>query len=324
MRTLISLVVVGVLGCGDGADTPIDAPPDAPPDAPFVDAPPPPVGHRHYVVDRILVPNNNPEARAYGLDLDGNLVVDNQLGMVMATFANMGIDVQVGFARAIDTGASITLVDLTATDLINATGATLALFDGTNPMPLACNGPSDTTCRRHLAGTGTFTASATPVNAPLSGAIVSGTMTAGPGQLAIDFVWPESPTVAVTLIGARIKASAITETGIGTLILAGAIPTTEVETKIFPAMRDGYMAAMTRDCTALSNPPDCGCAPNTSGDTASGLFDVSPKDCAITLAEIRDNSLIQSLFGPDVSINGTDALSIGVSARAVPAGYVAP
>ncbi|MBA3451588.1 MAG: hypothetical protein H0T42_00665, partial [Deltaproteobacteria bacterium] len=288
MRTLISLFLVGVVGCDGGSDTPNDAPPDAPPDAPLADAPVPPLGHRHYVIDRILVPTSNPEARAYGLDLDGDSMVDNALGSVMATFASMGIDVQVDYARAIDTGASITLVDLSATDLTTAAGSTFALFDGTNPMPLACNGASDTTCRRHLTGTGTFTAAATPVNAPLTGAIASGTMTAGPGQLAVDFVWPESPAVAVTLLGARIKASSITETGIATLILAGAIAETEVDAKIFPAIRTGQMAAMTRDCAALTSPPECGCTQGTSGDMASSLFDTSPKDCAISLDEIRN------------------------------------
>ena len=332
MRTSsLLLLVVGVLGCGDdgGGITPIDAPPDAPPDAPLVDAPlvdapPPPVGHHHYVIDRRLVPTNNSQARDYGLDLNGDQTVDNQLGMVFGTLSSLGIDVQVGTTRAIDTGAMITLVDLGADDLINAATATFALFDGANPMPLPCNGSSDVTCRRHLAGTGTFTAAATPVHPALPGAIVNGTLNAGPGLLAIELVVASSAPVAVTLLGARVRATTIAATGIGTLILAGAVSQTEIDTKVIPAMRDGFMASVTADCSALANPPGCGCATGSAGKSAIDLFDAPPKDCAISVDEVRTNALIQSLLAPDVTINGVMALSLGVSTTAVPAGYVAP
>jgi len=330
MRALICTLAVGILGCGDdgGSVTPIDAPadarPDAPPDAPLVDAPPAPMGHHHYVIDRMLVPTTNAQARAFGLDLNGDLTVDNQLGMVFATFAAQGLLVQAGFSRAIDQGNSITLVDLAADNLATTATATLALFDGTDAMPVPCFGAADLACRHHLAGTGTFLAAAAPVNPPLAGMITAGTLTAGPGQLSIDLVFDGAMPTAVTLIGARVKATTISPTAIGTLLLAGAVPQTEIDTKVIPAMRDGYMTSVTRDCTALNNPPTCGCAAGTGGKTALDLFDTAPKDCAITLDEVRDNALIQSLLAPDVMINGMMALSIGVSTTAVPAGFVAP
>ncbi len=330
MRALICGILVGVLGCGDdgGTNTPTDASPDAlpdaPPDAPLVDAPPPPVGHQHYVISQLRVPTSNPEAQAFGLDLDNDQTVDNQLGMVLSTFATMGFPIQEGYSRAIDQGTSITLVDLVATDLMTAATATLALFKGTNAMPSPCNGAADLACRRHLAGTGTFTAAATPVHAPLAGAIIGNTLTAGPGQLTIDLVFNGSTPVAVTLIGARVQASTISQGGIGNLILAGAISQTDITGTVIPAMRDGYAARVAVDCTALTSPPTCGCAGGSDGATYLSLFDTAPKDCAISLAEVRDNSLIQSLLAPDVTINNVNALSIGVRATAVPAGFVAP
>jgi hypothetical protein len=40
--------------------------------------------------------------------------------------------------------------------------------------------------------------------------------------------------------------------------------------------------------------------------------------------EVKTNALINSLLAPDVSINGVQALSYGVRATAVGAGFVAP
>jgi len=107
-------------------------------------------------------------------------------------------------------------------------------------------------------------------------------------------------------------------------ILAGAIAQTEVDATVVPTMRDGFSARVAADCTAPSNPPTCGCATSSFGKTYLDLFDAPPKDCAISLAEVRNNSLIQSLLAPDVSIDGTMALSLGVSASAVPAGFLNP
>ena len=45
------------------------------------------------------------------------------------------------------------------------------------------------------------------------------------------------------------------------------------------------------------------------------------ENVAISLAEIKNNSLIQSLLAPDVTINGQDALSFGIGFDAVPAGF---
>src|SRR5688500_11449055 len=126
------------------------------------------MSHYHYVIDRVLVPTSNQQARDYGLDINGDSTIDNQLGMVFATLAQMGGMIQVGFSRSIDQGNSITLVDVAADSLTATATATLALFDGTNAMPQACNGAADLACRHHLAGTGTFLAAATPVNTPLA------------------------------------------------------------------------------------------------------------------------------------------------------------
>ena len=61
----------------------------------------------------------------------------------------------------------------------------------------------------------------------------------------------------------------------------------------------------------------------STGKTILGLFDAD-KNCSVTVEEIKTNSLIVSLLSPDVTINGTMALSLGIKATAVKATYTQP
>jgi len=151
-----ALLLVPLFACGNSpakhADAkPVDMmidmrvpPPDAPP------------GFFYYVIDHEHVPTSNTEARMYGLDLDGDGTVNNQLGMVLATFSGMGFDIQGTTTKAIDTGSILMLGDLYALDFTNTTGSTFTMFDGANPSPAPCSSSSDTVCRHHLTGSGIF------------------------------------------------------------------------------------------------------------------------------------------------------------------------
>lgn len=311
-------------GCGGGSDTPIDAPPDVPPDMP-IDAPPPPPGHHHYVLDGMLVPANNTQARDYGQDLNGDQTIDNQLGMVLGTLSSMGVDIQGATTQSIDRGAAITLVDLYANDFTTEPAATFAVFVGSAPMPAACASATDTVCRRHLSGAATFTVLAgAPTNPPLTGALAAGSLTTAPGHLTIPLVIGASAPALVTLIGAKVVMSGATATRLGMLKIGGALSQTEIDTKVIPAMRDSFQASVVHDCTALTNPPNCGCASGSTGKTVLDLFEQAPKDCSISINEVKTNSLIMSLLAPDVVIDGMNALSLGIKATAVEAGFVAP
>ena len=319
------LIVFALLvGCGGGGDKPIDAAIDVPVDV-LIDAPPPPPGHHHYVLDTLLVPTNNNEARDYGQDINGDTTIDNQLGMVIGTLASMGIDAQGTVTHSLSVGSTISLVDLYANDFTTEPAATVAMFVGATPMPGACAGTSDTVCRHHLAGNATFTVpSGSPTNTPLTGALVAGAMTTAPGHLAVPLSVFGSAPVLVTLIGAKIVLGQATDAHIAMMKIGGAITQTEIDTKVIPAMRDGFQAAVAHDCTALTSPPACGCASGTNGKTYLGLFDTSPKDCSISITEVKNNNLINSLLTPDVMVEGVQALSFGVKATAVNAGFVTP
>ena len=76
------------------------------------------------------------------------------------------------------------------------------------------------------------------------------------------------------------------------------------------------------DCTGGS-PPECGCADGSTGETMIGIFDDNG-DCAVLLQEFRDNSLVVTLFRPDVDTDDddvNDALSVGVGVSAVAATF---
>lgn len=322
--SVVSVVSVAVLGaCSDKGsakpDAAVDAAIDAPPDA-LLDAPDPRPDQHRFVIDKIHVPTTNNQARMYGLDLDNDQAIDNQLGMVMGTLAGMGFPIQMQTDAQVDTGMSITLAEMVDTDAVAAT-ATVTLFSGTNPMPSACAGAADTICRHHLAGTATFDVAATSAHdAPLAGATVGGVYTAGPGHLHVRGLVPLGGATDILLIGARVKLTGVTATGWGESVIAGAVSQTELDTKVFPAMQVGIMAQVTHDCTALTSPPGCGCASGSTGKTEINLFDTN-HDCAVSIDEIKNNSLIQSLFAPDVMVEGQMALSYGIGVTAKHAAF---
>ncbi len=337
MRRLVAPSLVLVLAaCGDdGAatptdapripiDAPVDSPPDAPPDVPF-DAPAPPANHFHYVMSSLLVPTNNNQARDFGLDLDGDQVVDNQLGMVMGTLATQGFEIQAATSAQVDRGQVLELFDLGADSFTASSSATFAAYIGATPMPPPCSGAGDTVCRRHLTGAGTFTiAPASPTRPPLTGVIAGGMMTTAAGQLVVPLtmVFGSTP-IYVTLLGAKVQLAQASDPAIMSLKLTGGVTQADINTKLIPAMRDGIEASVMKDCTALASPPQCGCASNSTGATMVNLFDTN-NNCSVTVAEVQNNSLIQSLLAPDVMLEGQQCLSYGVRATAVKAGFVAP
>lgn len=321
-------VVLLLAACGDdNGATPIDAAIDVAIDVPLpVDAPPPPVGHSHYVIDSVQVPTTNLEARNFGQDLDGNTTIDNQLGQVLATFAAQGFEVQAATTESVDRGTSITLLDLFANNFTTEPAATIAAFVGANPMPAACASANDPTCRHHLTGTASFTipmASAT--NPPLAGTITAGALTTTAGAMAVPIsIVPGAAPILVKLVGAKVVASQISAAKITTMKVGGAVTLAEMDATVYPAMRDGFQVVVAKDCNQLASPPACGCAAGSDGKNWLQLLDSAPADCQITIAEIKASALFQSLFAPDVSINGQMAISFGFQATAVAAAFVTP
>jgi hypothetical protein len=320
MRCLAVMLLAAA--CGGSGNSTVDAAVDAPPDVPEIDAPMDGLATYRFVVSALRVPANNNQAREYGLDLDNDLVVDNQMGMVLGTLAGQGFDAQPAVTSAIDKGTILMLPEVRADSLTQSIQpATIALFEGANPTPAACAGTADTTCRKHLAGNASFMIAADSAHdAPLTGTIVSGQLIAGPGHVRlIANLFGDAP-LELDLVGARMKLDPVTATGIAKGSIGGGITTAEMDAKIYPAFQASAMAAVTKDCTGSG--PDCGCAPGSTGRTWISLLDTAPMNCAISVEEVKNNTLFQSLFAPDVTLEGQPAISIGLQITGVGAKFL--
>ncbi len=293
--------------------------------------------HYQFVGKKVSVPTNNNQAREFGLDLNGDKTVDNQLGMVLGTLATMGFDIQGTIDEAVAEASIILLVDFQTPDptFTSSSASGLKVLLGDNPTPAACNTgetycntatpPVCTGCQRHLNGSGAFTIKVGDVDA-LGGKIINGTFTGGPGDLSLQIALGGTTAIQLDLIGARAKASGISATGITSVILAGALTEDDLNTKVIPAIAMQIAPTIMEDCNMLSAPPGCGCMASSTGRTVLDLFDGgdgTAKDCAVSVEEIKQNSLIQSLLAPDVTIGGRKALSLGIKVEAVKASFPA-
>jgi hypothetical protein len=300
------------------------------------DQPTPEGPHYAYVANRLFVPTNNNQAREYGLDLNNDKTVDNQLGMVLGTLSGQGFDVQGTIDEAVAEGSIIILADFQTTDFSSAGGAGLQIKLGSNPQPAACNagemyecktsagaecmaGEAGCTCAgcgRHLTG-GTFSIDAnSPDNAAVAGKVVNGTFTGGPGDITLKIALGTTMGLTLDLIGARAKASGMSEEKMDSVIVAGALTKEDLDNKVIPAIHQQIEPIITEDCPD-PNAADCACVSGSTGKTILNLFDTMPKNCMVTIDEIKNNSLIQSLLAPDVEIDGKQALSLGIKATAV-------
>jgi hypothetical protein len=293
-----------LIACGGGGDDPGNEPPSGP--------------HYTYVVDSVTVPRNNSEARMIGLDLNDDDTIDNQLGMVLGTLAGQGFDVQGTLDESVNEGSIILLLDMQTPSFDSTAGAGLQIKLGDNPVPAACTDPLDPlTCGQHLEGGAMFEiAAGSPSNAGVEGRIAAGTFNGGPGTIKLQIALGGTDPIDLDLIGARAKASGISEAGISEVILAGALTQTDLDTKVIPAIHAQIDPIITEDCTGTAPPDPCGCEANSTGKTVIGLFDEND-DCTVSIEEIKTNSLIVSLLAPDVVIDGQDALSLGLSVTAV-------
>lgn len=301
-QVLFSLAILpaSLVACGGGDDG----------------AEPPSGPHHGYVVDSVSVPDDKP------FDLDGNGVKDNALGQVLGILSGQGFDVQGSLDEAVAQGTIILLYDLQTPDFTSAAGAGLRVKLGDNPNPPACTDANDLVCGHHLEGDATFELSAnSPADAGVDGKIAGGVFTeAAAGNISLQIALAGSDPINLDLIGAKAKGTGITADGIGEMLLAGAISEDQLNNDVLPAIHAQLGPIIAEDCDAAAGPPECGCVADSTGSTIISFFD-DDADCGVTLDEIKNNGLIQSVLSPDVTIDGVDALSLTVSTTAVGATF---
>lgn len=288
--------------------------------------------HHQYVVSKANVPTTAAQVTQFGLDLgapktnkqDGQ--VDNALGTTLSTLSLMKIDVQGGIDTAVNNGSIILLVDVQTESFDSSNAAGMKVSLGDNPTPAPCTDDADpTTCGQHLKGTGMFSIAAnSPSDAALAGTITGGTFDGGPGDVTLQISLGEGAPITLALHGARAEVTGITDTGIATAKIGGAVTESDINGQVIPAVQAQVMPIITRDCPDAVAPACMCTAGTTTGPTVLKLLDTD-HDCKVTVAEIQSNSLIKSLLGPDVCVEEScekpDALSIGIQATAVAATF---
>jgi hypothetical protein len=285
----------------------------------------PPSGEQvKYVVSRVILPTSNTQARELGVDLDGDNNNDNQLGMVISFLSARGVGPGEHVDEMINRGEPIMLATLQfprASDPDDTIG--LTLLEGTDPVPTPCVDAADTTCGRHLQGSGQFVASPTPNLALLAEWTAARPFTVGPDALTVSIPL-YSDVVTFQLAAARVRVTVANNTMLAGAI-GGGLSTSELNTKLLPSFKHYIEERIARECTPSSDPTTfCGC-PLTMDEYDArywlATFDTSPKDCVLSDDEIIHNQLVVSLLAPGVQIDGVFMLSIGFGFDAVRASF---
>ncbi len=245
------------------------------------------------VVNKLTLPTKQGQ---YAVDLDGNGTKDNQLGNILALLGGYipkNNSPQVMIDAQIKQGTLILLFDVLAKSIVNAATMTLKMYLGAD---LDSN-PAD-----NFNGSEEFGISASsPTNLSMPGKIVSGKLSAGPGTMTIPIPLGTTPT-NVNLKKAQVVGT-LSSTGLASGQINGAIPWTDVDTKLMPAIA-------TMLDTEYKTTTD-----TTLKNLFKTLLDLN-KDGTITAKELKSNIIIGALIAADVDTDGDkkkDAMSAGLA-----------
>lgn len=288
-----------------------------------------------FVLSGIDLPTSSLEAEALGFDLDGVAGdgVDNVFGLYLGTQSALvpGFDAQVAVDAANDQGQVVMLANIRSGSLSTEGVGRFSSYPGSTAVtPAACSGPSDTVCRRHLAGTGSFTIDASASTDPdrkIRGSIMGGTFNGGPGTVTLQMSIFGTP-VTLPVQKAEISLAGLSSdgwSGAGSK-LGGAISQTDIEASVIPAMTTAVRSAFAADCSVGGTPPSCGCSAGSTGATLRNLYDKAPtQDCVISDPEV--STVVSGFLVPDIDLDSDgayDAVSIGIGIHAVKGSFPVP
>jgi len=178
-------------------------------------------------------------------------------------------------------------------------------------------------CRHHLDGAGLFdVANGAPRDTPLAGSMVNGRITTDAGDantLHLQVAFGTTAPFIMPLHAARVTVTGPSPGGITAGVIAGGLAKIDIDGILLPAWQQSMDAIIQQACTGA--PPSCGCPAGSQAKTLHDLFDTNPNDCSVSLSELQNNSLIQSLLAPDLTIGGQQAVSVGIGFTAVSATF---
>jgi hypothetical protein len=225
-----------------------------------------------------------------------------------------GTDPNAAATQLVAEGRIVDLVEVRAASLADAVGAGVAFHVGID----GDGDPSD-----NFSGAEEFAIDPAHPSVELVGEIHGGELVARLGEAPLQIAmlaWPE-PFV-LTLQGAAVEITV--DAGQLSGRLGGVVGREEVHDEILTVVWRGFLETIHRDCTG-------GVCPSSSdGQSLLDLLHAN-RDSNLSLREVRDNDLTDSLFSPDLDVfdaegrhnpgceGSKESLSFGVSFTAVPA-----
>ena len=268
---------------------------------------------RDYVVSRLVLPTPA-SAGSVGIDHDGDGKIDNALATILGSVASLtsSLDPQQDLDEALYRGKALILIRVQAADFSDTAQALAQIWRAaeqtccTSSDLALCKAEATASC---LDGSHAFAPHPTTPNAAvLGGSLSSGTAHFGPATVTLSLTLSGVGALDLALQNVHIlgKPGAA---GITDGVLAGAIPKSEVDGKLLPAL-----AAMLNDL--LADPTES----QSNKTLVLGLFDAD-KDGKISVSEIQSNYLVTTLLGGDVDFDkdGVKETSLGLSFEAVTA-----
>jgi hypothetical protein len=270
--------------------------------------------HSQFATNTLTLPTNGTQ---FAIDLNGDGIVDNQLGKIIGAFSSIGLTPQAATSAAVAQGSSTLLIDEQSSDPTQQSAA-----DAGAKLVLA-NTPATPP---KYDGTDTFTASSSDTPSQFLGNISSGELESNSPVTATT---PVQITLALALAAGQaplllpVTAGYIQFTNTSGKLsgqIDGAIKQTDVETTIIPA----FAQVLNTEYNDPSTPAA------TKEELAS--FDTN-NDGTITAAELMANPIVSAVVAPDVQLftNGIyapnkantvkDSLSLGISFTAVKASF---
>jgi len=266
---------------------------------------------RSYLVNNMLLPTSSSQANSYGIDLDGDNLVDNSFGQVLAALAAQGFDFNGSTDVAVASGSIVHLVHLQSTDALFANDAAAQatwcigvptakppLFNGTeNP---AC---ADTSGIFVAALAGSSFTSPAPFTTP------------NPVSLDIKLAFGTTNFI-LPVLNARLSFATNAAGNISFGQVNGSIPHSDLTNNFLPAIANACDASIQSDpssnfSTLCKSVFDNGC---------TGHPEYS-HDGQVELCEVTENGLISALLAPDVQVadGGTTvpANSVGLRFTAI-------
>jgi len=250
------------------------------------------------VINKITLPNS---ANEYAYDYDGS-GKKNGLGGINGLLKTLGLgsfDFQTNIDLMVNQGDFLMLLDVQAKSIVNDAAMKVQAFQGED-LDSPANAADNFSGSEQLG-----VKIGTPQNLILNGTIASNKIVVGPGTLVFPIPMGTTP-VTVSLVKARIEAT-LSSTPLSAMKdgrLYGAIPWTDVDTKLLPMMATS--------ANTVYNDAGTSAAIKTALKVA---FDPN-NDGTITTDEIRNSLLLAIFLKADVDTDGdktNDALSVGIA-----------